>query len=229
MPGTDSFDELFSSDLQDRWVHDLEFVDAGGERPDDEEQRSRYADRFCGWSQRYGDVVGRILRTYVPLAVPAFERTEWVWWSVSCLESRSSRQHPVTRISINWQEVICIWKDEKGFGAYFQVARSPLDAAYGNDWAPVLKVAPSAEMAEEGIYEAGGADQVRLFVDRVEEIEGFLRLKPVGRAIRKLNLGVMRKGKTPWPRSHCFQVADLIYESHPTPTPESRPRTPRRS
>jgi hypothetical protein len=68
----------------------------------------------------------------------------------------------------------------------------------------------------------------RLFVNRVEGIEGFLRLKPVGRAIRKLNLGVMRKGRTPWPRSHCFQVADLIFSDGPTGGQklELRPRSP---
>jgi hypothetical protein len=59
-------------------------------------------------------------------------------------------------------------------------------------------------------YKAAGFDQLALNMDTLEQAAQILRDPIVIKAARLLNLQLMRKRKCSYPRSHCFDLADML-------------------
>jgi hypothetical protein len=63
-------------------------------------------------------------------------------------------------------------------------------------------------------YKPGGDDQVRIIVGGRDEALALLQDEEIRRAIRMLNLRLMRLGPSPYRTSHCLDLADrLVNES----------------
>lgn len=211
---TTRFSEVMSPMDQERWLTDLTYVDAAGPRPASEPTRARAATRFQRWLSTFDPApITQFLAAYLPAAIPAPLRTEQSFWSLSCLlPRRRTGLNCRCRLNINFQEVLNICEDERGLFANFQLAASPLRAAYGRTLKALRGQYAELEVLLEPRYKPGGTDQLRLVAPDLAVATALLALDPVRCALRRFNLSLMRKGRCFWWQSHSFQLADGCLE-----------------
>lgn len=211
---TTRFSEVMSPTDQERWLTDLTYVDSAGPRPVSEPTRARAATRFQRWLSTSDPApISRFLEAYLHAAIPAPLRTEQSFWSLSCLlPRRRTGPNCRCRLNINFQEVLNICEDELGLFANYQLAASPLRAAYGRTLRGLRGQYADLEVLLEPRYKPGGADQLRLVAPDLTVATAILALEPVRCALRRFNLSLMRKGRCFWWQSHSFQLADACLE-----------------
>ncbi|MGV8042621.1 MAG: GIY-YIG nuclease family protein [Thermoanaerobaculaceae bacterium] len=211
---TTRFAEVMSPSDQDRWLTDLTYVDSAGPRPASEPTRARAATHFQRWLAACDPTpITPFLTAYLAAAIPAPLRTEQSFWSLSCrLPRRRTGFNTRCRLNINHQEVLCIFEDQIGLAVYFQLAASPLRAAYGRTFKALRDQYPDLELHLDLCYKPGGTDQLRLIAPDLPVATALLAREPVRRALRRFNLSLMRKGRSFWWQSHSFQLADACLE-----------------
>lgn len=208
-----TFAEVMAPEEQERWLGDLTFVDLQGARPSGLLQREKLQARYERWRTRFPqEEIASFLALYLAAAIPVICCGEQTFWSLSCLVPRG---HPTwraaCRININMQEVLCVWQDDEGVGAYLQLAASPLRTAFGPGLRRLSERCSGIEVCPDLRYKPGGQDQLRIIADSLQDATEFIRLEPVVRSLRRFNLSLMRKGKCFWAASHCFQLADACF------------------
>jgi hypothetical protein len=201
------FDEVMSPEQQERWSSDPEFIDASGDRPEDPVLRAKYHsryERFLKYPQ--ADEFVNALRLYVRSTIPAFKRSEFYYWSCSCLPSGNQ----VIRLNIYLQEVFTIYfsKDPPIF--QIRLAKSPLQGTWKRR---IFKL--SATFRYRTIFlnqflASGGVDQMTLDIEGSENVLRMLEQPQIRLAASMFNLRLMRKGINLNYRSHCFDLADAI-------------------
>jgi hypothetical protein len=205
--GESSFDQTMRSDVQDRWLRDITFVDAAGPRVDNSDLRRKYRRAYTDFQQTpHADAVIRVLRTYVQSAVPAFQRSELFFWACSCMPA----QPVYARVNIYWQETCTafLWNDELWVSLY--LARSALPRAFSN-WFVRLWHGVGSSRAVNVRHAPGGQDQIRFDLPAAAAIS-FIRHPRVLPALRLFNLRLMQKGMSVYGRYHCFDLADQFVE-----------------
>lgn len=194
-----ALDEIVEPDFLDAFTAGAP-NDFSGERPEEADLRRRYAARYNDLKAKANfEEVLSALRLYVSECIPAPPRTELGYWSVSCLPKRGS-DRLLACLNVHWQEVLFIGEDERGLFVGLNLAGTPLVEA--------------GELTPEEVqsrYLPGGADQVSLMFP-LRELPEVLQEPGALNAARMLNVRLMRKGKTNFARSHCFELADQILE-----------------
>lgn len=213
MPKGDSdFDLIMPLEDQERWLHDLEWIDSAGSRLADPDLQRRYRrkfDQFAG--MQHATQVVEVLRLYVRLGIPAIRRGEVSFWACSCLPTFASSSVSVySRININWQEVLTasIFKNELWFSVH--LARSPLEQAFGTLLGRLPRRYPSAIYINHH-YGPGGSDQTSFDIP-AKIIQRFITDPQILPAIRLFNLRLMKKGACTAGRYHCLDLADRLIE-----------------
>jgi hypothetical protein len=111
-------------------------------------------------------------------------------------------------VNVFWQEVFAI---QKTFGLSFswQVARSPLEQAYGKSlfW---LRLRHPLLAIDRHQYLSGGADQIKLCIHGVGAALRLFDNPHFVKSARLMNLRLMRKGLCNNSRHHCIDLADQI-------------------
>lgn len=202
------FDEVMSSEQQALWLANPEFKDDSGERPENTSLRAKYRanyERFCKMPQ--SREVVRVLRSYINSTIPAVRRSEFYYWSCSCLPSGSK----IIRINLYQQEVLVI--DLEGNAVSFQIhlTKSFFLGVWRRRIFKVSSFLRYQTLFPNYFHTSGGTDQ---FVITVEGSDNFLRLleqPQIKKAARLFNLRLMRKGTNLNYRSHCFDLADDIH------------------
>ena len=202
--GESDFDKIMTSDNQEKWLTDLTFVDSLGPRPDLQELY-RKTERAYQRFEKHPEVkqIVRLLHTYIPIAIPAFKRTEADYWSMTS----PNRRDPV-RINLQWQEVFAVKILSGQSYAIFQLAKSPLDRRSRKERMRFRFRHRSARRFSHR-YRPGGQDQTRFEVP-LDHALRFIREPNVTTAIRLFNLRLMRKGMTNYRRNHCVMLADQL-------------------
>ena len=200
---------------QKRWLEG-ELLDDVGPHVQDQSLRRRYQRRFAQFMdlpQAQGALV--LLNLYLTTVIPAPRRTELTFWSVTCRPE--TRDAPQYRVNVNMQEVFALY-EEGDLKASFYLASHPFQEKLGPDWQQVLTDA-GWEWSDHA-YAPGGYDQFNFRVTGIEEIAAVIMNATSSKAMRFMNLRLMRKGATKYSRYHCLGLADaaLEYKDEEDPT-----------
>lgn len=213
MPKGDSdFDLIMPLEDQERWLHDLQWVDLAGSRLADPDLRRRYHGKFDHFTgMQHATQAIDVLREYTRLSIPAIRRGEVSFWACSCLPAfASSSVEMYSRININWQEVLTAYgfKNELWFSMH--LAHSPLDRAFGASLGRLQRCYPNVEYINHH-YAPGGSDQTSFDIP-AKTIRRFITDPQILPAIRLFNLRLMKKGPCTSGRYHCLDLADRLIE-----------------
>ncbi len=209
--GDSDFDLIMPPEEQERWLHDLGWIDGAGSRLTNPDLRQRYHERF----QRFSGLpnapqVIEVLRDYVRLGIPAIRRGEVSFWACSCLPGFPSASDVYSRVNINWQEVMTAHSHRGALWFDMHLARSPLKRAFGPPLHGLRRRYPGADFDGHG-YAPGGSDQMRVVIP-ARTVQKFIADPQVLPAIRLLNFRLMKKGPCTFGRYHCLDLADRLIE-----------------
>ncbi len=213
MPKGDSdFDLIMMPEDQERWLHDLEWIDSAGSRLTNPDLRQRYRQTFDHFNGLpHAPQVIDVLRDYVRLGIPAIRRGEVSFWACSCLPAFASPSVGLhSRINIDWQEVMTAFDFEGELWFSVHLARSPLEQAFGASLGRLQRRYPSAEYINHQ-YDPGGSDQTSFDIP-ARAIQTFITDPHILPAIRLFNVRLMKKGPCTFGRYHCLDLADRLIE-----------------
>jgi hypothetical protein len=199
------FSDIMSNEEQERWFSEPKYVDISGERIVDDDLRRRYSSKFNKFlaDPKAQDVIS-FLRKYFPIGIPAIFRGEVSFWVVSCFPA--SEMKTFCRVNIYWQEVLTIFEEKNNLFYSLHLLKSLLKE--------YLKEAlqKGCEIFDHK-YAPGSNDQINLIFKGTPASLSALEDSSIQKAIRKFNLGIMRKGLCQYGRYHCFGLADKILET----------------
>ena len=214
--GERDLDALVPRDRQARWLDDLEDPSFGGNRHDLADLRRKYERRFAKFAKLpNAEELGAVLRAYIWMTIPDPIATELDFWSVSCIPpTNGGIVH--ARVNIFGQEVASFGATEDGVFYDWQVARSPLEVKrWGKRWMCMLLLMGVEDIQPGFHYPSGGADQMRISAFSADSAFDVLERPLIVRAMRTLNLRLMRRGHTWFNRYHCPQMADFALQEPP--------------
>lgn len=205
------FDSLMPLDEQTSWLTDPSYIDLSGTRLSNPGHRLKYTQKYLKLkTMPFVSEMIDVQRKYVLIGIPIPLQTEMSFWNCSCLPSFStSKGNLFSRINIYSQEVFTIGiSDNKPFFSW-HLSKSPLEKL-----ATRMKLRWKYHIRADGHqYKPGGQDQINISIDgSIANALNFLDDKEVILAIRRFNLGLMRKGPNLNSRSHCLDLADRLLE-----------------
>lgn len=212
--GDTDLDLIVSPEEQSKWInYELTIDSLKTERFEYPELRKKYLEKFNTLTKyEYYEDVKAILQSYVLETIPFPCRTEYSFWSVSCLPSTGDK--PLFRLNIFWQETFVVFQDEYINEQTNQIeienlvliwlSKSKLQKHFTVD-SLTLKF-KSLEFVDR-VWETGGQDQQCILISAFEFFEFFNTIE-IKDAIKEFNLRLMRKGGCNWNRYHCFALAD---------------------
>jgi hypothetical protein len=204
--GESDFDLIMPREEQERWLHDFDYVDDGGDRLVDPDLRRRYRGRFQNFLKTpHADEVFDVLRTYVRAGIPAIRRGEVSFWSCSCLPT----DNVYSRVNIYWQVVFTISTFDNDLWFSFHLALSPLKKVFGDPLLPLLVRHPRLKYGGRR-YVPGGSDQTSFMVRGAEAAKAFVLDRNALPAIRLFNLRLMQRGPCTYGRYHCMDLVDRL-------------------
>ena len=178
------------------------------------EQRFRYAARFEKLLQRpqARDVL-EILRLYGESCIPIPRRTERHYWSVSCLPSTSDK--PLIRVNASWMELFTLLADGEGIRARFIVHLSDFttDGSPEPDHLDEAFLKRCVATPEDVSHFFWKTDTFGIKVRSAASIRQFLGEPRSLRAVRRFNLTHMNRGRNAYQASHCYSLADSMFEN----------------
>lgn len=201
------FDLLMLPEQQKRWLTDTSWTYVGEDRQDDkqQEQRLKYRHKFKQFraEAQYQDVVS-LLKQYVRGCIPAFNATQFEYWSISCLPSTLNHDRYAT-VNMSTMETFVVGRT--GW-AFINIAASPFEETYPED-SSFVQTYPDTRIRSSS-YDAAGFDQLCIVMDSIVQAKEVLRDPAVLLAARVLNLQLMRKRKVLYSQSHCFDLSDEL-------------------
>lgn len=209
--GESDFDLLMPVKEQDRWLKNIDLIDAEGTRVSDPELRRKYRRKFEIFSrQEFSPDVISALRRYVSVGIPTIRRGECSFWSCSCMPAYQKRDVVIySRINIYWQEVFTAYAHHGTLRFSAHLARSSLEKALRGSLSR-LEHRYAGLTVKDHKYQPGGSDQVNIVVHGVGTILKVLQDTAVIGAVRLFNLRLMKKGACMYNRNHCFDLTDAL-------------------
>jgi hypothetical protein len=223
--GTSDFDTLMPPEEQEMWLKDLSYTFSTKDRVQDDKLRKQYREDYRRFEEMpVAAAVTQVLREYVKLGIPAAPSTQKDFWSCSCLPKGTLP--PLVRVNIFKQEVFAVGSQANEFHVRIFLARSPLMADHtgsflGRPFTIVYSRFGFWKIRAKyflnlgrtvGTLPSGGQDQIGLVVYGLDNALGFINEPIILSAIRLFNLNLMRKGHNLNFRSHCFDLADRLFE-----------------
>lgn len=213
--GDTDLDLVVSKDDQEKWInYELPFESLTTERFEYPEHRKKYTKKFEQLKANpHFENCCEILQHYIYFTTPYPRKTEYSFWSCSCLPSTDNA---LVRVNIYWQETLNIFeeefvfeedgimKKEKGLSISIWVSKSKLFESFTES--ALLEKYKSLTLGNV-VYESGGQDQQQVIIADVEFLD-FLYDRPISDAIKDFNLRLMRKGGCTFNRYHSFDLAD---------------------
>lgn len=188
-------------------------IDSGPKIVLPESQQVRYAKQFSRFGQQPLSARSlALLKQYLHACVPAPRRTEYSFWSVSCMPTTGNTE---------WKRLLCVnaafmelfvvgheQKDPTVLWSFVNVAEDVLL----EHWKSInrLKQKYPFLRLERSDYRDAGQHQVRLLCQGASaSMEVLLHDPGISKAAATLVLRVMRKRATIFGKYHCPQLADL--------------------
>ena len=218
------FDNLVDVWEQERWLTTPDVCNA------DDGWRTRHvdADEFAGAAHSYATLLrrypddsaqlARIIGHYLRRCVPFPARTEYRYWSLSCLPSGGSKQWArVACVTVSWTETLTLLQHRKTrrLAGFVHVNDLELFAGGATDsnYVEFLRRHPGVYDTPADYRQAGPWNTLLRAVD-LDALERLLDDTTVTRAAATAALHIMRKGKTPTTISdaHCPQLVTASVE-----------------
>lgn len=188
---------------QEKWLRQINYNSYEGVKLEDEKQKLKYEKKYLRFSRsKYFYDIIRFIKSYINIGIPFPIKTEKKYWIISCLPSGA--KGVFVRLSINWQEVLTIYKDDEDIGISLHMANPKLNR---NN---IKKTKELGIEYSEHRYVPGGEDQINLHLYNFDNALKFINIEEVILSIRKFNLNLMRKGICTYSRYHCLQLVDCI-------------------
>lgn len=209
--GETDLDELLSPDEQDAWLEAPVTFNARDTKPRSafESQRLRTGRQYARFAVRPdASRVVASLRSFIAATVPAPFRTEYFFWSLSCLPSGPGPR--LACLCINMMEVLTIGcqAHTPDHWAFINVSEQILRQTYPSRRS--LKARhPGVEESVRN-YRTAGHDQVTLDCLSLDALTSLLIDPAVQMASAHFNLRLMRKGATIFYRYHCVDLATAV-------------------
>ena len=212
--GDTDLDLVVSTEEQTKWLnYELTIDSLKTERFEYPELRKKYLDRFTALTKyEHFEEVKEVLQSYVLETIPFPCKTEYSFWSVSCLPSTGDK--PLYRVNIFWQETLVCFQDQYINEQTQQneienliliwLSKSTLEKHFTKD---TLQTKFKSLEFVDRVWESGGQDQQCLLISSFEFFDFFNTIE-IKDAIKDFNLRLMRKGGCNWNRYHCFSLAD---------------------
>ena len=214
--GDTDLDLIISKEEQDTWINkDLTLEEIETERFEYPILRAKYQKKYKKLSEHpLKDEIFAYTRAYTLTTIPFPKKTEYSFWSISCLPA--TNQQNLTRTNIFWQEtfVISDYKENEnlphseeytGLEILIWVTKSVLEK---HNLFSILKEKFRTLDFLDYNHNSGGQDQQCIGIEGFE-FNDFLFTEGVIEACRTFNLRLMRKGGCIWNRYHCFHLADI--------------------
>ena len=212
--GETDLDLIISPEEQKHWInYELPMESLTTERFEYPELRKKYNNKFeiLKKSSNFETARG-ILQSYVLETIPFPCKTEYSFWSVSCLPSTGDK--PLFRFSIYWQETLVCFEEKyvnndtneifEAVSVLIWLSKNIFEEHFTKE--EILKKFPSIEFTDR-VWETGGQDQMCILISE-EDFFDFFHTKEIKNAIKDFNLRLLRKGGCNWSRYHCFDLAD---------------------
>jgi len=211
------FDELMLPEDQNTWLNDMSYSDIVGKRINDPDLRRKYSAKFQRFlGMPYATEIIEVLGQYVQSCIPASVLAEKNYWSCSCLMEKLPNDLTIySRININRQAVFHARTDHGVPFFSWHLASSPFSTSirkrihiYQRYWK--FRLLPTNER-----YVPGGQDQFTVSTigeNAIQDALNTIRDSDFLQAIRMFNLGLIRKGPNLNYKSHCFDLADRLFQ-----------------
>jgi hypothetical protein len=207
------FDFIMPPQEQEKWLHNLSYMNLEGNRLVYPELRTKYHKKYKRLIKKpHATEVIQVLREYVRVGIPSILKGEMSFWSCSCLPTFHNPNVTIySRISIYWQEVftVGVFAEQPFFS--WHLALSPLEENFGSDPNRLLEKYPSLEL-EDHSYQPGGQDQINIRITDVSEVLNFIHDPEILPAVRLFNLRLSKKGACVYSRYHCLDLADKLVQ-----------------
>jgi hypothetical protein len=200
--GETDLDLIITKEEQDNWLNsELTLDSLQTERFDYPELRKKYSKKFENLlKHELADEIKSCLRAYVLSTIPFPKKTEYSFWSLSCLPS--THRDTLSRLNIYWQETLVLAQYELdddiktdneryGIGITIWVSKSKLNEKWTEQ---KLKEKFQSLTFVDWIHESGGIDQQCISIESVE-FNDFLFTPDIIDAAKELNLGLPIKAQ----------------------------------
>jgi hypothetical protein len=181
-----------------------------------ESQQIRYTKHFSRFEKHpLSNRALALFQQYVFSCLPAPRRTEYSFWSVSCMPSGNSVFPRLLCVNAAVMELFVIGLEKQSPDVLWSFVNVAEDVLLGH-WISLdklVKAFPFVE-AEHCRYRDAGQHQVRLHVYDDAPMEKLLSDPGVSKAAAALALRVMRKRATIYGKYHCPQLANLALSGH---------------
>jgi hypothetical protein len=218
--GTTDLDLILSSAEQDAWFRaPCRFNESDKASPIvlTEAQHVRFAKHFSRFQQHPLALRSlALLQQYVLNCVPAPRRTEYSFWSVSCMPSTNRSTWPrLFCVNAGVMEMFVVGakrQNTNSLWSFVNVAKDTVIEQWGS-LSSLKRAFPFVEIVHRG-YRDAGRNQVSLHVYKNAPMEKLLGDPGVSKAAAMLNLRVMRKRATIYGKYHCTQLANRALARH---------------
>jgi hypothetical protein len=214
--GETDLDELLAPDEQQSWLAKPAKTSAQDVRLNidaDGSQRIRYRDAWSSFRDRddLSQLLG-LLRLYVHGCVPAYRRTEYSFWSVSCMPSTNAAYFPrLAAVNMNIMETFVVYHPKHkpdNVLSFVNLSKARLLEQYPSKGA-FYRQYPGTQWRKSD-YRAAGEDQMQVQLGNLSSAIRVLADAAVQSAAGLLNLRLMRKGGNIYARHHCFELVDQL-------------------
>lgn len=155
-----------------------------------------------------------LLRRYIQETIPAFRRTEYSFWSLSCAPSTGRRSAPrIFTFNIANMETFVVGLDRSDPNLYWgfvNLSNDKMFEEYGSTWMNDFQNVLGGIEAEVSDYHTAGRDQARIWFSSLETCWDLLSNPGLLNAARLFNLNAMRRRSCLYAGYHCFQLVDAV-------------------
>jgi hypothetical protein len=224
--GETDLDGLLAPDEQQSWLAKPAETSAKDVRLNidaDGSHRTRYKHEWGALQDREDlPQLLKLLRLYIHNCVPAYRRTEYSFWSVSCMPSTNAAYFPrLAAISMNIMETFVVYHPKDGLDdvrSFVNLSKARLLEQYHSE-GKFYRQYPGTWWHQHRNYRAAGEDQMQVELGNLSSAMRVLADPAVQSAAGLLNLRLMRKGGNIYARYHCFDLADQLIGEQTSFTP----------
>ncbi|CAN5834091.1 hypothetical protein BH10CHL1_BH10CHL1_14440 [soil metagenome] len=218
--GKTDLDSVLSDDEQSKWLDtkkEFNLCDMSSRVILPPQQYLRYSQTYARFLNRSDQKqVLELIKKYILLCVPACRRTEYSFWSLTCLPATNRSTWPrIAAVNINFMETFVIGhniENPNTHWGFVNISKSIIEHQYSS-MRGFQKKYPFVRFRER-MYRAGGNDQITVEVSGLTNLSTILSDDTFTSAAGLLNLRLMRKGGTVYAKYHCPQLADAVLEQH---------------
>ena len=216
--GDTDLDLVVSPKEQKRWLKSPVEMNRADEStiielPDNMIHRTR--DKYEKMKKRENyDAAVDLLKTYTDSCVPLPRRTEYSFWSLSCLPSTNKSTWPrLATVNMSVMEVFVIGYNKGSENELWGFVNVASDILFGRDGLMERRKfrteLPFVSMSK-GRYKDGGQYQITLKARGENNIRKLINNKSVQNAAAHFNLRLMRKRPTIYSKYHCSDLAKQL-------------------